>query len=60
LLELRVEGTFLPPQIVDVDEEHDHPLAFARGTVKVGNLEKIKDEKNVVVRYHQATKKRQT
>jgi hypothetical protein len=27
LLELGVKGTFLPPQIVDIDEEHDHPLA---------------------------------
>jgi hypothetical protein len=59
LLELGVKGTFLPPLIVDIDDKHNRPLAFARGTVKVGNLEEIKDKKNVVVTYHQATKKRQ-
>jgi hypothetical protein len=57
LLKLGVKGTFLPPQVVDVNEEHDHPLAFARGIVKVGDLEEIKDKKNIIVRYHQATKK---
>jgi hypothetical protein len=57
LLELGVEQVFLPPQIIGANEEKDCPLAFARGTVKFGNLVDIKDEKNIVVRYQSSHEK---
>jgi hypothetical protein len=51
LLKLSVERVFLPSQIIDIDEKKDCSLAFARGSVKFGNLVDITDRKNVVVRY---------
>ncbi len=58
LLELGVEQDFPPFQIINVNEEKDCPLAFARGTVKFGNLVDKTNKTNAVMRYHSSYEKK--